>query len=136
MSDSTKDKVKRALIVGGVAAALGMAVVVPGAQLLGAVILPTLQAGLGTVVAGVGTVQAPIIAPVMSFVASGFGTGTTALVSTSIGLGAGLLKGSAKKEDKKGSDKSISPFKILVFPVRNYKTFLLLNSIITLPIII
>lgn len=116
MSDSTKDKVKRALIVGGVSAALGMAVVVPGAQFIGAAILPTLQAGLGTVVLGVGTVQAPIIAPMMSFVASGLGTGTTALVSTSLGLGAGLLKGSTKKEDNKGSDKSITPLKYSVIP--------------------
>jgi hypothetical protein len=116
MSDSTIDKLKRAVIVGGVAAGLGMTVVVPGAQLLGAAILPTLQAGLGTVVAGVGTIQAAIIAPVMSFIASGVGTGTTAIVSTSLGLGASLLKGSSKKELKKGSDKNMFPFKKLIIP--------------------
>ena len=100
---STGDKLTTAAIWGGATFLIGVFVLIPGLQWGVAALLPTLQASLGTVVAGVGTIQAPIIAPLMSFAASGVGTGTTALLSTAVGAIVGLFKGSDKKE--KGSDK-------------------------------
>ena len=54
-------------------------------------ILPALQAKLGLVVLGTGTIQASIIAPLMSFAATGFGVSTTALTSTLAGAIACLI---------------------------------------------
>jgi hypothetical protein len=84
------ESISQETLITAATVAATVAIAMTASPFIAGAIIPTLQASLGTVVAGVGTIQAPIIAPLMGFAANGLAVTTTALTTTVAGLSAGI----------------------------------------------